>query len=309
VTVVLLVVAAGAAVSVNVELPLPFASVIPFVLHEAVTPFGNPLTLSVTAPLNAPFAARLIASVAVLPCTTLTELDAVESASVGGVCETVSGRFAFTVIVAPLFGATFAVSSSVAVPAAAVEVPISVSVHTTAPAEVTDAELQLAVIPLGSPDATLMLDPAAPLATAAPPTGVAATVTVVDPTDCIDAAVGDTLSVKLGACATCNVTLLAAVRPSPLAVTVRVELPTAVEALAASVSIALADSDTGLTGFADHAAVTPLGNPLRLRLTLPVNDPPVPTAKLNGPLAPCATVAKVEPAVRVSVGGADTVSA
>ena len=94
--------------------------------------------------------------------------------------------------------------------------------------------------------------------------------------------------------------MLAAVRPSPLAVTVRVELPTAVEALAASVSIALADSDTGLTGFADHAAVTPLGNPLRLRLTLPVNDPPVPTAKLNGPLAPCATVAKVEPAVRVS---------
>jgi hypothetical protein len=309
VTVVVLAVAADDAARVNVELPLPFASVIPFELHDPVTPLGNPLTLSVTAPLNVPFAARLIASVAVLPCTTLTELDAVESVSVGGVCETVRGRFAFTEIAEPLFGAIVAVNPSVAVPAAAVELPVRVSVHITAPAVFTDAELQLAVIPFGRPDTTLMLEPAAPLATAAPPAGVAVTFTVVELSDCIDAAVGEAARVKFGACVTCSVTLLVDVKPSPLAVTVSVELPTAVEALAASVSVAFADPDTGLTGFADHVAVRPLGNPLKLRLTLPVNDPPVAIVKLTGPFAPCTTVAMVDPAVNVSVGGALTVSA
>jgi hypothetical protein len=44
-------IAVGAAVSVSVALPLPFASVNPFELQDAVTPLGNPLTLSVTAPL------------------------------------------------------------------------------------------------------------------------------------------------------------------------------------------------------------------------------------------------------------------
>jgi hypothetical protein len=309
VIVVVLTVALAAAVKVSVELPLPFARVIPFALHDAVTPLGNPLTLSVTAPLNVPFAARLNASVDVLPCTTLTGLDAAASVSVGGVCETVSGKFALTVSAEPLFGTSFAESPSVAVPAAAVELPVSVSVQTTAPAEVTDAELQLAVTPFGSPDATLMLDPAAPLATAAPPAGVAATVTMVEPADCIEAAVGVTASVKPGAGVTCSVILPVAVSPSPLAVTVTVELPAPTDALAASVNVALADPEAGLTGFADQVAVTPLGSPLKLRLTLPVNDPPVLTAKLTGALAPCATVATLEAALKVSVGGAVTVSA
>jgi hypothetical protein len=285
--------------------------VIPFALHDAVTPLGNPLTLSVTGPLYVPFAVKIIASVAVLPCTALTVPDAVASASVGGVSETVSGRFALAVTVEPLFGAIFAVSPSVALPAAAAELPVSISVHTTAPVEGTDAELQLAVIPFGSPDATLMLDPAAALGTAAPPTGVAVTVTAIEPRDCIETAVGEAANVKLGPCVTCSVTLLVAVKPSPLAVTVNVELPTAVEAPAASVSVALAlaDPEAGLTGFADQLAVNPLGSPLRLRLTLPVNDPPVSAVKLTCPLAPWTIVTALDPALNVSVGGALTVSA
>jgi hypothetical protein len=103
--------------------------------------------------------------------------------------------------------------------------------------------------------------------------------------------------------------LLVAVTPSPLAVIVRVELATAVEALAASVSVVVADPEATLSGFADQVAVTPVGSPLKLKLTLPVNDPPVPTVKLTGTLVPWAIVTAVDPAVSVIVGGALTVNA
>jgi hypothetical protein len=33
--------------------------------------------------------------------------------------------------------------------------------------------------------------------------------------------------------------------------------------------------DAGVSGFADHAAVTPPGRPLTEKLTFPANDPPV----------------------------------
>lgn len=309
VTAVVPTVAFDPAVSVNVELAPPFVSVTPFALHDAVTPLGNPLTLSVTAPLNVPFAANVIASIAVLPGTTLTVLDAVASERVGGVNVTVSGTFVLAATVDPPFAATLAVNPSVAVPATAAGLPVSVRVHAAAPAAFTAAALQLAVTPFGNPDATLMLEPEPPLATTAPPTGVAVTVIVADPSDCIETAAGEAINVKLGAWVTCSVTLLVAVNPSPAAVTVSVELPTAVAAPAAIVSVALADPDAGLTGFADHVAVIPLDNPLRLRLTFPVNDPPVLTAKLTGPLAPCATATALAPAVSASVGGALTVSA
>jgi hypothetical protein len=310
VTGVELTVAVAAAESVNVVVPFPFVSEIPFAPHDAVTPLGKPLTLIVTAPVNVPFPVKVIASVTVLPCTTLIVLEAGVSESVGGVNETVNGKLAVAVTTEPLFGAIFAVSPSVADPAAAAELPVSVKVHATPPAVVNDAELQLAVTPLGSPEATLMLDPPAPLATAAPPAGVAVTVTVVEPSDCIEADAGEAARVKFGACATTSVNLLVAVRPSPPAVTVSAALPTDVDAPASSVNVALvlADPDAGLTGFADQLAVTPLGNPLRLRLTLPVNDPPVPTVKLTGPFVPCVTVTVLAPAVSVSVGGALTVS-
>jgi hypothetical protein len=309
VTGVELTAAVPAAVRVNVKLPLPLASEIPFALHDAVTPLGSPLTLRATTPVNVPFAIIVMASVAVLPCTRLTELDATASESVGGVSETVSGRFVLAVIVDPLFGAIFAESPSVAVPATAAELPVNVSVHETAPVAVTDAALQLAVIPFGSPDATLTLDPLAPLATAAPPAGVAVTVTVVEPSDCIAAVDGTGVNVKLGACVTCSVSLLVAVRPSPLAVMVSVELLTAIEAPAASVNVAVAAPETGLSGFADQVAVTPLGNPLRLSVTLPENEPPVPAVKMTGALVPCAIVTALDTALSVSVGGTVTVNA
>jgi hypothetical protein len=103
--------------------------------------------------------------------------------------------------------------------------------------------------------------------------------------------------------------LLVAVKPSPAAVTVSVELPTADEVPAPSFNIALADPSVVLNGFDDQMAVTPLGSPLRLRLTLPANDPPVPTVMLTGVLAPCETETPVDVELRVSVGAALTVRA
>jgi len=244
-----------------------------------------------------------------LPCIKLTVLEAGESDSVGGDNETVNGRFTLAVATEPLFCAIFAVNPSVAGPAATAELPVSVSVHATAPAEVTDAAPQLAATPFGRPEATLMLEPLAPLDTTAPPAGVAVTVIDVVPNDCIDADTGEAVSVKLGAGVTWSVTLLVAERPSPAAVTINVELPKGDEAPAIKVRVALANPDAGLTGFADHVAVTPLGMPLRLRLTFPANDPPVSTAKLSGALAPCAIATVLDAAFKDSVGGALIVSA
>jgi hypothetical protein len=62
-------------------------------------------------------------------------------------------------------------------------------------------------------------------------------------------------------------------------------------------------------GFADHAAVTPLGNPLTLQLMPPVNEPPVAAVKLTVPVNPCTTATVLDAAVMVSVGSAVTVSA
>jgi hypothetical protein len=54
--------------------------------------------------------------------------------------------------------------------------------------ELTLAALHEAVTPLGSPDATLIVEPAAFAATVIPPTGVAVTVTAADPSESIEAA-------------------------------------------------------------------------------------------------------------------------
>ena len=67
-----------------------------------------------------------------------------------------------------------------------------------------------------------------------------------------------------------------AVSPSPVAVTTTVDEPAAARCAAVSVSstsLALA-LEAAVSGFADHAAVTPSGRPLTLKFTLPVNDPP-----------------------------------
>jgi hypothetical protein len=65
----------------------------------------------------------------------------------------------------------------------------------------------------------------------------------------------------------------------------------------------------GAIGLADHFAVTPAGNPLTASPMLPLNGPPVAAVKLTVLDAPRATAIELAAAVKVSVGGAATVSA
>jgi len=156
-----------------------------------------------------------------------------------------------------------------------------------------------------------MLDPAAPLATANPPAGVAATVTVVEESDCAETEAGETASVIPSACVTCKATFWVAVNPSPVAVTVIVDEAIAAVDAAVRVSVSAFEPAVaeGVSVFADQAAVTPPGSPLTLQPMLPANDPPVAAVRLTVPDPPWARAAEVEAAVRVSVGGKVTVSA
>jgi len=82
--------AVPAAVSVSVADPLSPLSVSGFLLHAAVTPAGNPLTLSVTAPMYVALPVIVTASVADEPLAAETELVAVANVSTGGESVTTS---------------------------------------------------------------------------------------------------------------------------------------------------------------------------------------------------------------------------
>jgi hypothetical protein len=92
--------------------------------------------------------------------------------------------------------------ANVAVDAAALELPESVNVHATAPAVVKLGALHEAAIPLGRPEDTAIVEPAAPLATVSPPTGVAVTVTVEVAKEFMLTDTGETARVTPAACCT-----------------------------------------------------------------------------------------------------------
>ena len=96
----------------------------------------------------------------------------------------------------PVLAATFALSVSVELPATAVELPVSVTVQLTVPAVVSVGALQVAVKPLGNPEATLMLDPA--VFATKPPTGIATTVAVTEESDETETELGETLRTAPG---------------------------------------------------------------------------------------------------------------
>ena len=211
----------------------------------------------------------------------------------------------------PLLAATFAVRPSVEVPAAALELPVSVNVHTTAPAGVTLGALHVAANPLGSPEATPMLEPAAPAGIAAPPTGVAVTITVAADSDDTETDAGETASVTPGACSTWTLTLWLAISPSPAAVNTMLADPTAAvdEAVTVSVTLFELTLEAGAIGFIDHHAVTPAGNPVIEKVIFPLKTPPVAAVKLTVPEPPCAMATVLDAAVNVSVGACVTVRA
>jgi hypothetical protein len=95
-------------------------------------------------------------------------------------------------------------------------------------------------------------------------------------------------------------------------VIVTVAVPTAAEDDAVSVSTEVAlPFEGGVTGFVENAAVTPLGNPLALRVVAELNPPVLVTVIVLVPLLPCVTVTEVGDALTLKLGDVDefTVSA
>jgi hypothetical protein len=185
VTVAVPTVAAEEAVSVRVEVAVPFAAgVTGLVENVAVTPLGNPLALSVVAELNPPVLVTVIVLVPLPPCVTDSEEGDALTLKFG---EDAAFTVRETVVVA-LKLPDVPVMVTVAVPVVAELLAVRVSVLV----EVVGFVPKVAVTPLGKPDAASVTLPENP------PTSVTEIV-LVPLAPCVTVTLlGDDASVKLG---------------------------------------------------------------------------------------------------------------
>jgi hypothetical protein len=185
VTVAVPTVAAEEAVSVRVEVALPFAAgVTGLVENDAVTPLGKPLALSVVAELNPPVLVTVIVLVPLAPCVTDTDEGDALTLKFG---EAVEFTVSETVVVAVKLP-DVPVIVTVAVPVVAVLLAVSVSVLV----EVVGFVPKVAVTPLGKPEAASVTLPEKP------PTSVTVIVLVpLEPWATVTL-LGEEESVKLG---------------------------------------------------------------------------------------------------------------
>jgi hypothetical protein len=146
VTVAVPTVAEDDAVSVRVEVALPFAGgVTGLVENVAVTPLGRPLALSVVAELNPPVLVMVIVLVPLVPCVTVRDAGEAPMLKLGD-------EAAFTVratVVVAVKLPDVPVMVTVEVPVVAVLLAVRVSVLV----EVVGFVPKVAVTPLGRPDA------------------------------------------------------------------------------------------------------------------------------------------------------------
>ena len=179
-------VAEDEAVSVSVEVALPFAGgVTGLVENDAVTPLGSPETLSVVAESNPFWLATVIVLVPLAPCLTDTEVGDALTVKVG-------------------VAAAFTVSDMVVVAVRLPEVPVMVTVAVPVVADELAVRLSVlvlvvgfvpndAVTPLGRPEAASVTLPENP------PTSVTVIVLVpAAPPRVIDTLLGEADKVKLG---------------------------------------------------------------------------------------------------------------
>src|SRR5580693_7365364 len=258
-------------VTVSVEDPAPVTDVGE---NNAVAPAGRPLvTLKLTAPLKPLCAPTLTVYVAVPPGFTENELGAPASVKFGG-------PVTFSVTVAVCVSEPLVpVIVSVGLPIGVLLVVVTVSVEDPAP--VTDVGENDAVAPVGSPLVTLKLTaPPNPFSTprftvyvVLPP---AATVCVPGVADIVKSG-ANTVKATVAVCVTAplvpvivSVGLPAGVFPA--VIIVKIELPGALREAGANV------------------AVAPVGRPLALRLTDPVNPLMAPTLTVYVVLPPALTV-------------------
>src|SRR5208283_5524458 len=148
-----------------------------------------------------------------------------------------------------------------------------------------------AVTPLGKPDAVRVTLPVKPFS--------AFTVIVLVPLfPCTTLKlVGLADSVKLGLGVTVSRTVVVAVKLPDVPIIVTVDVPVAADALAVKVNALVL-----VVGFGTNPAVTPLGNPDALRLTLPVKPFSAFTVIVLVPLFPCTMLKLVGLADSVKLG-------
>lgn len=103
---------------------------------------------------------------------------------------------------------------------------------------------------------------------------------------------------------TVRVTVVVAVKLPDVPVMVTVEVPVVADAVAVSVSVLVE-----VVGFGLNAAVTPLGRPAALKVTLPVKPFNGLTVMVLVPLPPCATLTLVGEAESVKLGDEEPASA
>ena len=244
VTVAFPVVAVPDAVKVNALVPVVEAG-----LNAAVTPAGIPLALSVTLPVNPPVEVTVIVLAAVAPCTTVTLAGLAESEKFGVLLTTVReiGVVWTSVPLVP-------VTVTVVTPTVAVLDAVNVMV----------LPLSVAVTPVGGVLTLKVTVPVNPLR------GV--TVIVLDaaaPPWTTETLGGFADSEKSGWLVTMSVMVVLCVSPPLTPVMVTVNAPLGAVADAVKVSVLVPVVDCGL-----KVAVTPVGTPLALSDTLPVNPPP-----------------------------------
>src|SRR5580658_2704745 len=277
VTVAAPVVAVALAARVNTLLP-----VVGFVPNVAVTPVGRPEAARVTLPVKPPMSVTAIVLVPLLPCTTLNVLGVADSVKLAG---------GFTVRLMLVVAVKLPeVPVMVTVAAPVVAVALAVRVNTLLP--VVGLVPNVAVTPVGRPEAARVTLPVKP------PISVTAIVLVpLLPCTTLNV-LGVADKVKLGGTFTVRLMLVVAVKLPDVPVMVTVAAPVVAVALAARVNTLLP-----VVGLVPNVAVTPVGRPEAARVTLPVKPPMSVTAIVLVPLLPCTTLNVLGVADKVKLAG------
>ena len=147
--------------------------------------------------------------------------------------------------------------------------PVSVSFQLTAPEEPTVGALNVALIPLGNPETIDTLAPLPLDGAVSVPCGVTVTVRLPVPIEGMESTVCDSCILTDGAGSTITVYCQETVKPSPVAVTVKVYQFAGTELLAESFSVDEPIPEVKATELLLHDAVTPLGRPDTARLAFP----------------------------------------
>jgi hypothetical protein len=224
-------------------------------LNVAVTPLGNPLALKATLPVNPPVRVMVIVLTPLAPGLTV-RLDGFAD-KVKSCALTVRVNVVVRVNPPPP-----PVIVTFVVPVAAVlDTAINIEMTETGPG----GDSNEAVTPLGNPLAfkatTLSNPPMRVIVTVAPLLAPRLMVKLDGFTDSVKSGGGGSLTVRLK--------VVDRLRPPPEPLIVTLNVPVAAVLEAASVSVLLPPVvEAGL-----NVAATPLGNPLALKATLPVNPP------------------------------------